>query len=321
MIKTADIVVESFKPGYADRMGIGYEAIRQWNEATVYCSLSGYGQQGVRSQRSGHDINFMATSGLLHLMHGPAGDPVLPLFQIADIAGALHAAIAILAAVIDSRCSGQGIYLDVSIMASAKSLLTTNLFEALILGHIETGFGHYLSGQYPSYGLYRTRDNRYMALGILEPTIWVEFCRAVDREDLAQSQFPADVLESRVRGEMQEIFGMKDQREWVAFWGSRDLCCEPVMSVVEVGHEIAESVEGTTTEQHVDPVHRVSFPKGQWTLPADGEHRASAPGLGEHTLSVLEELRIPGDYIAFLRSKKVVASPSDIVLPKQRLFT
>ena len=100
-----------------------------------------------------------------------------------------------------------------------------------------------------------------MALGILEPTIWVEFCRAVDREDLAQSQFPADVLErSRVRGEMQEIFGMKDQREWVAFWGSRDLCCEPVMSVVEVGHEIAESVEGTTAEQHVDPVHRVQFP-------------------------------------------------------------
>ena len=169
LAKRADVIVEGYKPGYPDRIGIGYEVVQLWNPSIVYCSLSGYGQQGARSDRSGHDINFMAVSGLLALLQGHAAEPSVPSIQISDLAVALHATVAILAAVIQAKESGRGAYLDVSLLDSSISLLRSSLVESLVVGHTDGG-RHTISRRISSYRLYRTKDGLYMSLGILEPT-------------------------------------------------------------------------------------------------------------------------------------------------------
>src|SRR5918995_2256606 len=186
----ADVVIESFRPGVVDRLGIGYDAVRAVNERVVYCSTTGYGQTGPRSQWAGHDINYLAVGGYLHCSGRDAdGVPALPGATVADVAaGGMHAAMSIMAALVQ----GEGAYLDVSVADGVLWMQSLYVDEYLATGVIP-GPGHnVLTGRYACYGVYRCRDEGAVAVGAIEPQFFANLCRALGLDEWAAKQYEDD---------------------------------------------------------------------------------------------------------------------------------
>jgi crotonobetainyl-CoA:carnitine CoA-transferase CaiB-like acyl-CoA transferase len=185
LVKTADVFLESSRPGQLDRRGLGAVAVRNVNPAIVYCSLSGFGQTGPHRDKPAHDIDYLATSGVLSLL-GPVGAaPAAPGLQLADVSAGTLAAARITAALVGRMRSGVGAYLDVAAIDGVVSWLST-LGDGV--DHAGTTAGP-MSGAYPCYTTYRAADGRWLAVGALEPQFWMAFCRGLGREDLVSRQF------------------------------------------------------------------------------------------------------------------------------------
>ena len=229
-----DVVVESFRPGVVDRLGIGYGAVRAVNEGVVYCSTSGYGQTGPRRDWAGHDLNYLATSGYLHCS-GRDGDgtPALPGATVADIAaGGMHAALAIMAALLRRERTGCGEYLDVSVADGALGMMALYADEHLATG-AEPGPGHYiLTGRYACYGVYACADGEYLSVAAIEPAFWANLCHALDLDRYVDSQTD-DELQDEIRAALSAALASADRDEWVRRLGPADCCVAPVNSVAE----------------------------------------------------------------------------------------
>lgn len=232
LLKEYDIVVEGFRTGVMESLGLSYEKLKAINPALIFCSISGYGQDGPYRLRSGHDLNYLAIAGALGLTGQSGGPPVPPAVQVADIGGgALMAVTGILSAYIAREKNGKGQHIDVSMLDGVVSWMGM-LFAQLAAKDpaLKRGEGP-LTGGDVCYAVYKTRDERYMSLGALEPKFWQAFCEAVGRLDLVEKQFTRD---PEVRGEMERIFQGRTQIEWIQFFAGRDVCCEPVLEPEEV---------------------------------------------------------------------------------------
>jgi alpha-methylacyl-CoA racemase len=234
----ADVVLESFRPGTVDRLGIGYEAVRAVNPGIVYCSTSGYGQTGPHAQRAGHDIGYLAAGGFLHMSGRDAqGAPALPGATIADIAaGGLHAVTAILAALVGRERSdgaGEGTYLDVSVTDGVWWMLSLYIDEYLATGEVPSPGHSILTGRYACYGVYGTRDGRWLAVGVIEPAFWANLCRKLGLERWIEHQLDDDVQDA-IRADLQAVFATRDRDDWVAELADADTCVAPVHDITEV---------------------------------------------------------------------------------------
>jgi alpha-methylacyl-CoA racemase len=235
----ADVVLESFRPGVVDRLRIGHAAVHAVNPGIVYCSTSGYGQSGPHARRAGHDLNYLATGGFLHTSGrdtGNGGAPVLPGATIADIAaGGLHAAAAILAALVARDRSAEGSYLDVAVADGVAWMQSLYLDEYLATGE-QPGPGHnILTGRYACYGVYGTRDGRWLAVGVIEPAFWANLCRALGLERWIDHQTDeAEGVQDTIRAELQAVLATRDRDEWVAELADADTCVSPVNDIAEV---------------------------------------------------------------------------------------
>jgi len=235
LLETADVLFEGFRPGVVQRLGIDYETVSAIKPAIVYCSLSGYGQDGPYCLKAGHDLNYCSEIGVTDQTGEADGDPVVPNFQIADmIGGTLGSAMGILAALVDVQRSGQGRYVDV---AMADCTLAHSIMPMMDFNETgrATGRGRsFLSGGLPWYSIYRTRDDKYMALGALEQKFWQAFCETVDRPDWIDKQSADEQTLEAMREELATLFNSQPQQYWVDRFRDVDCCLSPIIAQDQV---------------------------------------------------------------------------------------
>ena len=226
-----DVVLEGFRPGVLDRLGVGYERLREANPALVYCAITGYGQTGPNTARAGHDMNYLGLIGLLGLTGEPGGRPIQSAGQIADIGGgALMAAFGVMAALHEARRSGEGQVVDVSMADGALSWLSMVAGAYLCDGEVPRRGEGQLTGRFVCYLPYEAADG-HVTMGALEPQFWARFCAGVGRDDLVSKQF--ERAGSEAWTEVAEIFRSRTREEWRAFNDEHDAMIEPVLDLDE----------------------------------------------------------------------------------------
>jgi alpha-methylacyl-CoA racemase len=235
LAERADVVIESFRPGVMSRLGLGDDDVRAVNPRIVYCSTSGYGQTGPRSQWAGHDLNYLAVGGYLDCSGRDAqGGPALPGATIGDAAGGgMQAVIAILAALVRRASTGEGAYLDVSVADGVVALMSLYIDEYLATGEIPGPRHNILTGRYACYDVYRCADNHWIAVGAIEPHFYANLCRALGCEQWLEHQLDEDV-QDEVRADFAAAIAARTRDEWVATLGPADTCVSEVASVPEL---------------------------------------------------------------------------------------
>jgi len=304
----ADVVLESFRPGVVDRLGVGYEAVRAVNPGIVYCSTSGYGQTGPYAQRAGHDINYLAVGGYLHMSERTAeGRPPLPGATVADIAaGGLHAAAAILAALVARARTGEGTYLDVAVADGVLWMLSLYIDEYLATGEAP-GPGHYvLTGRYACYDVYPTADDRWLAVGAIEPAFWANLCRLVGLERWIDHQTD-DAVQDAIRADLRAVFRTRTRDEWVALLADADTCVAPVLDIAEVAADPQVAARGAIVEA-VHPQRPPFRQLGPLLAGTPRRDRYELPDVTTtDTTALLAEAGVPGDEIEALLAEGVIA--------------
>ena len=287
LARGADVVVESFRPGVVAALRVGYEATREVRPSIVYASISGYGQTGPRAHAAGHDVNYLGVAGVLDQTGVRGGAPALSNLQIADLlGGALTAAVAILAGVVHAQRTGRGRYIDV---AMADAVLAHNIFALHALeqrGRTAPRGEDLLTGGVPCYGVYPTKDGRWLAVGALEDKFWRTLCATLGRSDLAGHGLAIGDEGARVRAELEAVFRTRTLAEWVRRFEGVDACVTPVATLDEALADPQFASRGMVVTD-ADGARSYAPP---WTMP-DSPFRIArpAPVQGEHTREVLRE--------------------------------
>jgi alpha-methylacyl-CoA racemase len=308
LARDADVLLESFRPGVLDRLGVGYQRLRDANPRLVYCAITGYGQDGPNRDRSGHDMNYLGLNGILGLTGEAEGPPVQSAGQIADIGGgALMAAIGIFVALRERERSGEGQLVDCSMFDGALSWLALVAAEAFATGRPARRGELKLAGAATCYRPYRCADGD-VTLGALEPKFWSAFCRGVGREDLLDHAF--DPPGSEAHRAVSEIFARRTREQWRAFASEHDCCLEPVLDLDEaLSSELVAAREMVVelAQPGADrAVKLLGVPVKLSRTPGDPA-RAPGPALGEHTDEVLAQAGFTPEQIAALHESGAVA--------------
>src|SRR5438093_5899824 len=317
LARTADIIVEGFRPGVMKRLGGDYETIRALNPRIVYCSLSGFGQDGPYRDYPAHDMNYLSMAGVLGLIGEADRKPAIPLNIIADYAGAsLHGALGIVLALYGRERTGRGQHVDVSYLDTSLSLLaaTPNMRFFFSDGQAPRRGAGFLGGSYPYYAIYETKDAKLLTIGCTEPWLWENFCKAIGRPDFVRfarkpDQFvrAANAEEDAARRELEPIMRTRTRDEWYDFLVKADVCVGKVYDVAEVPQDPQVQHRQMIVDiQH--PTHgrikQVGIAIKLSETP--GSIRRAAPASGEHTEDVLKDLGLSAAEIAKLRQQTVI---------------
>lgn len=268
LCSSSDVVMEGFRPGVMDRMGLGYELLSSRNPRLIYVAITGFGQEGQDALRAGHDINYLALAGALDLIGRPAGPIAVPGFQIADIGGTLHAVIGTLLALAAREKSGRGQFVDVSMTNAVASLMLLPLTMLSATGCSPRRGEERLSGRYGCYGAYETADGRWVAVGALEPKFWAALCRELDCEHFIADQFAEDGRRELILDHLTAVFRTRTAAEWEERFRGKDVCISAILTLAEA-----------RAYRHDPP-----FPQLSESRAVPG---ARSPRLGEHTREVL----------------------------------
>lgn len=290
LARRSDVVIESFRPRVADKLGVGYSTISEINSGIIYCSLSGYGQTGPYRDIVGHDLTYMAYSGAIGATGLKGGPPVIPAVQIADIHGALYATIAVMAALCQREKTGEGDFIDISLMDVAVASMIMPFSFHLAGLPIERG-QILLSGAAPFYNVYATADDRFIAVASLEPKFWAELCEALGLGKYRDDQLAMGEEAERIRQDLAAVFRQKDRDEWVRILNQREVPCAPVYDVREVAGDPQVKSRNMFFETETKEFGKLN----QIATPIRMSHnplavRLPPPRLGEHTLEILQEL-------------------------------
>jgi len=307
LAKTADVVLEGFRPGVVKRLGVDYETLRGVNPRLVYCSLSGYGQDGPYSTAVGHDINYIAMGGMLDMIGWQGEPPAIPLNVIADYAaGGLHAAYAILAALLARDKTGRGQYLDIAMSDGVMYLLAVALSQYFASGEVTRRGEGMLNGGVPCYNVYQTKDGGWLSVGCLEPHFFANLCHALGCDDLTPFQHDPS-RRAEVFKRFREGFVTKTRDEWTALFKGIDACVAPVQTLGEAAADAHNRYRGMVVEVEHPVLGKVPQ-VGVATKLSDtpGRVRHTAPRPGQHTDEVLSELGISTAEIAALRERSAI---------------
>ena len=301
LAERADVLVEAFRPGVLARRGLGAPALLEANPRLVYCSLTGYGQDGPYVDRAGHDIDYAALGGFLGSNQDAEGRPVVPKTQLADMTAGLVVVIGVLAALQARERTGRGQHVDVSLLRATLATMTLPLTRALADG----GPADELTGAFACYGVYPCRDGRSVAVGALEPKFWESLCRALEAPELAGAQWTTGQRRVQARAAVASRFAARDRDDWLRALADEDVCVEPVLDLAEVASHPAaagafwDQPAGGSRLRTVAPPVRFSGTPGPEARPS--------PALGEHTQDVLAEAGFTRGDIKKMRGAGVLA--------------
>jgi alpha-methylacyl-CoA racemase len=313
----ADVVIEGFRPGVMARLGADYETLRAINPRLVYCSLSGFGQDGPASRYPAHDLNYISRAGVLGLIGERDRKPAIPLNLVADYAGAsLHGALGIVLALFARERTGRGQHVDIAYLDTTVALLaaTPNMRFFFSDGVAPRRGEGFLGGSYPYYAIYETRDNKLLTIGCTEPWLWENFCRAIGRPEMVRfarrpDQFvrAANAEEEAARREIEALIKTRDRDEWYDLLVKADVCVGKVYDV----EEVVRDPQVTHRQMIVEAEHPKLGKVRQFGIAiklsdTPGTVRSAAPLPNEHTNSVLGELGLNAAEIAGLRTKGVI---------------
>ncbi len=292
MARRADVILEGFRPQVAHRLSIDYETVKKENPGVIYCSVTGYGQDGPYKDMVGHDVNYLSFGGMLGLTGDQGGKPIIPAIQVADMAaGGMYAAIGIMAALFFRQITGKGQYIDISMMDGIVSMLP---FPASVFwgqGKPPGRGDTLLSGRYPCYNVYETKEGSHISIGALEPRFWEALCRKLGREEYIPYQYDEGEKRSEIFLFLARTFKSKTRDEWMKELQALDVCFGKVLTLEETFKD-PQVLHRRMVTDYVDPA------KGKMKLLASAIKMSETPPdiripparFGEHTEEVLREL-------------------------------
>jgi alpha-methylacyl-CoA racemase len=298
LIKEYDILVEQFRPGVMEKLGLGYEELKEINPRLIYCSITGYGQTGPMSMKAGHDINYLAKSGMMSFSGRKDEGPVLYGTQIADIAvGSMNSVIGILAAANYRNQTGQGQHIDISMMDGLLQMNSLIGSQYLGGGELPQREGELLNGG-SNYDFYKTKDGRYFSVGSLEPKFWKELCQTLGVEAEAATDLS-------VKDEIREKFLEKDFDEWVEIFKDKDACVEPVLNLKEAVEDPHVKERGLIVELDVDGEKVKQFASPIVFSETKQEYKFAGKKIGTDTEDILKKLGYSSEKISEFDGKDV----------------
>jgi len=307
LVPRADVIVESCAPGTMEEIGLGYDDVKHINPHIIYCSLTGFGQDGPYREKPAHDIDFLSISGILDLLKERECRPMVPAVQLAGAGGSITAAMGILSALLRRVRTGEGQYLDVALLDCLTPFLSLVMSQYMADRTIPRQGVSRVGGDYACYNVYETADGNYLSLGCLEEKFWAEFCKAVGKEELIQEQYVSSPRREEIIEEVRSIFRQKTREEWIDYLDRYSICVSPVNSLKDVLRDPQITKRGLwfssihpdegETPQQAFPI---KFSEDQPTV------RHHAPRLGEHTREVLRDLCYHDDEIKDLVDKGIV---------------
>jgi crotonobetainyl-CoA:carnitine CoA-transferase CaiB-like acyl-CoA transferase len=291
MLPKADVLIDSFRPGGMERIGLGYDALKEIHPRLIHCSLTGFGQDGPYRDRPSHDINLLSLSGILDLLGEKNGPPVIPGVQFAGAGGGLNAVIGILAALLRRERTGSGEHIDAALLDGLTTFLGLVMSTYLTTGILPKRGETLVGGGYAFYHVYQTGDGKYLALGCLEEKFWQGFCCAIGREDFIPDQFATGLQQEALIAEVKRIIRQKTRQEWMDLLAQYETCVTPVNTLEEALQDPHIQQRGVWFRAH----HPVDGEIGQQGFPlkfSEGRPgwRTHPPSLGEHTREILREM-------------------------------
>lgn len=308
MAGKADVVLESFRPGVMERLGLGYELLKEKNAGLIYCAISGYGQDGPHKLRAGHDLNYAGYAGLLHYNRSTHGEPVMPPTQFGDLAGGGQMAMmGILTALVGRAQTGEGRKVDVSMTEGLLSLLSLSATTYLNTGKMPRPGHSTLDGELPCYSIYETQDGKHVTLAALEPKFWQTFCTRIGHLELLPFHMPVGPGErNEARDMLSAIFKTRTRDEWVTELAAIDACVGPVYDISEALNDAQAQARDVSVAGNIDgePFYSLaSFPRiSDVTI----EQRHAPPRLGEHTGEILREAGYSAAEIERFREEGII---------------
>lgn len=307
LLRKSDVLVEGFRPGVVARLGVDYESVKKINDKIVYCSLTGYGQDGPLREKAGHDLNYMALAGMLDLMRDSNGELTQPNFQMADLSGSLYAALGILLALQSRNSTGKGQYVDVSMTDGLISLLAVPLSFTFSGVAFPGRPDNKIPESYPCYRAYKTRDDRHIFVGPLEEHLWKKLCERLGKPEYANRQYDKTSIREIASG-LEKIFSERDLSDWLQFLDGPDYCVSAVNHIEDL-------------PQEPQLVHRHMIIRNSDNVPVPGvtPRLSETPGLirresytfGGDTRKILIELGHSPEEIKSLEQESVTWAPED----------
>jgi len=308
LVRDADVVLEGGRPGVAARLGVDYETLKALNPRLVYCSISGYGQDGPYRDRVGHDVNYLGFAGVIGLTGTAGGPPAIPGVQIADIGGgALMAAVGILAALAARDETGRGQFVDIAMLDGAFAWQVVHVLRHLVDGREQARGDTMLTGHHPCYAIYETRDGRHVTVGALEPHFWRTLCERLDLPAFVGQQFAEGAEREAMFTRFRAKFRERSMVEWVSLLADLDICFGPVATLGEAMQDpqlrhremVVEMDDGRGARRTTlgNPIKLSATPAAL---------RVPPPSLGQHTDEVLAGLGYSRGDVAGLRERGVI---------------
>ncbi len=307
LVKTADVLVEAYRPGAMERLGLGYDDLKAINPGLVYCSITGYGQDSPYKHLPGHDVNYLSVMGVLNTIGTKEGRPSIPATPFGDVAGTYNATMAILAALMGKQKNGVGQYIDIALADSLIVFQIMGMSKFMVDGINPEMGNEALSGHYAFYDVYQGKDGRYLAFGNGEEKFWAEFLKAVNREDLMADRLADEKRQQEIKVEIAEIVKTKTVAEWMEILKDYDVCITPVNNYEEAlqdPHVKSRELWFYADDPVEERIPQVAFP-AKFSDYKPG-FRTSPPKIGADSAELLQALGYTEEQIASFKERKVI---------------